>query len=249
VNRSFGEQNLALHVGDEPDRVLANRRKLLETLPEVGSITWLNQVHGTTCAQITAATVGDLAVQSHQDAFCADAAWTRQPGAALAVMSADCLPVLFSDRGASLVAVAHAGWRGLCAGVLPALLHRLPVAAAELSAFIGPAISSACYEVGEEVVDALDASGIAATGVVQQGRRPGKYQLDLVQAATQQMRDLGIADIVGGHWCTASQRCFYSHRRYRQWVQTSAAVDAPEHTGRQACVVWLPPSAVVSCPE
>lgn len=253
--RSFGAHNLAIHVGDELDAVFARRQQLLSALPGVRSIAWLNQVHGVHCQEITAASMASVGMASAEtaeaatiaageatnqtDRFTADAAWTRETNLALAVMTADCLPVLLTDRAGSVAAVAHAGWRGLCAGVLPELLRALPVAATELSAFIGPAISAARYEVGEEVAQAFQAAGLGGASVVKIGQG-GKFHVDLVQAARQQLRELGVRDISGGHWCTASQDCFYSHRRYRQWVTTTGTTTAAEHTGRQACLVWLP---------
>ena len=155
-------------------------------------------------------------------------------------MTADCLPVLLTDRRGQLAAVAHAGWRGLCAGVLRSLVQQLPVAAGDLSAFIGPAISAARYEVGEDVITALKRADLAGETIVERGQRAGKFQVDLVQAARQQLQELGVADVAGGHWCTVTQRCFYSHRRYTQWLAQTKTTGAPEHTGRQACVIWLP---------
>ena len=237
----FGDYNLALHVGDDPRRVIARRQQLLNELQGAQSTIWLNQVHGVRCVEITAAT--PTVVAEPTDQFTADAAWTRENGVALAVMTADCLPVLFTDRAGSLAAVAHAGWRGLCAGVIPALVQQLPVAAAELYAFIGPAISAPRYEVGAEVAHAFQAAGLADPDTVRP-RGSGKFHVDLVRAVRSQLRDLGVGSVTGGHWCTAAQACFYSHRRYRQRVDKdhseNRSENAPEHTGRQACLVWLP---------
>ena len=131
--------NLGDHVGDDPARVAANRTALRRLLP--GEPCWLRQVHGT-----VAVDVGKVAEMT-----AADAAWTARPGTVCAVMTADCLPVLFCDRAGTTVAAAHAGWRGLAAGVLEAAIVAMNVAPGELLAWLGPAIGPANFEVGDEV--------------------------------------------------------------------------------------------------
>ena len=219
----FDAFNLADHVGDLPAAVARQRVRLQRRLEPLGvnGVQWMQQVHGTAVAEVHG--VGTPTV---------DAIWTRQPGLALAVLTADCLPVLLADEEGSLVGAAHAGWRGLCAGVLKALTVALPVPASRLVAFIGPTISGAAYEVGEEVVDALRGAALDGPGVLRAGR-PGHYWLDLVSAARLALGRAGIQEVSGGVWCTRSEPRFYSHRR-AVLAQPGAA------TGRQASLVWLP---------
>ena len=132
-------QNLGDHVGDNPEHVIANRRRLQNALP-VKHISWLRQVHGTQSVRAV-----DDRVPT------ADAQWTTDAGRALAVLTADCLPVVFMARDAECVGVAHAGWRGLKAGVLESLIASMPVTPATLTAWLGPAISQSAYEVGPAV--------------------------------------------------------------------------------------------------
>lgn len=142
--------NLGHHVGDDPEAVQANRATLQQALPEGTAIQWLRQVHGTAVVRASRG----VAVPE------ADACWTDQPGIACAVLTADCLPVLFCDRSATVVAAAHAGWRGLCAGVLEATVAALPVDPGELLAWLGPAIGPTAFEVGPEVRDAFVAAAV-----------------------------------------------------------------------------------------
>ena len=135
--------NLGDHVGDDPEAVAANRVLLQRSLPGGTSVQWLQQVHG---IDVVHASRGCAVPE-------ADACWTDEPGIACAVLTADCLPVLFCDRSATVVAAAHAGWRGLCAGVLEATVAALPVDPGELLAWLGPAIGPTAFEVGPEVRD------------------------------------------------------------------------------------------------
>lgn len=135
--------NLGNHVGDDPQAVQANRATLQGALPAGTVVQWLRQVHGTAVVQAS----------SNGAVLEADACWTDQPGIACAVLTADCLPVLLCDRSATVVAAAHAGWRGLCAGVLEATVAALPVEPGELLAWLGPAIGPTAFEVGPEVRD------------------------------------------------------------------------------------------------
>ena len=135
--------NLGDHVGDAPEAVAANRALLRRGLP--GDPFWLTQVHGTVAVNL------DKRPKISQG----DAAYSRQPGNVCAVMTADCLPVLFCDRQGSVVAAAHAGWRGLLAGVLESAVSAMQVAPENILAWLGPAIGPACFEVGSEVRDAF----------------------------------------------------------------------------------------------
>lgn len=206
--------NLGDHVGDDPARVAANRTALRRLLP--GEPCWLRQVHGT-----VAVDVGKVAEMT-----AADAAWTARPGTVCAVMTADCLPVLFCDRAGTTVAAAHAGWRGLAAGVLEAAIVAMNVAPGELLAWLGPAIGPANFEVGDEVRAAfLARDPAAATAFATHGR--GKWLADIYALAARRLVAAGVTAISGGDWCTlADQERFYSYRR-------------DGVTGRMATLVWL----------
>ncbi len=211
--------NLASHVGDDPARVQENRRRfrMAAGLPQEPA--WLNQVHGVT--------VVHHGPESHarQDA---DACWTAQANTPCAVLTADCLPVLFSSLDGTVVAAAHAGWRGLCAGVLEATLQALPVPPGQMLAWLGPAIGPGAFEVGVEVREAFvratakDAAAFAAHGQ--------RYYANLFALARARLQRSGVAGIYGGDSCTVTQEDrYFSHRR-----------DAPRlgGSGRFASVIW-----------
>lgn len=207
--------NLGDHVGDDPCRVATNRAALRGMLP--GEPCWLQQVHGT--AVVDAAGTG-------APSPIADAAWARQVGAVCVVMTADCLPVLFCDRAGTVVAAAHAGWRGLAAGVLEATVAAMGVPPAELLAWFGPAIGARRFEVGDEVRAAFVGQDPAATGAfVAQGG--GKWLADIVALARRRLTLAGVGAAFGGDWCTVSDPArFFSYRRAGT-------------TGRMATLIWL----------
>ncbi len=213
----FASLNLAGHVGDDPHAVADNRRRLLRRL-EVDQVQWLQQVHGTRC------------VRAHAGAIApgpeADAAWTDAPGLAVAVLTADCLPVVFAARDASSVAVAHAGWRGLVDGVLEATLASLPASPAGVTAWLGPAIGAARYEVGSEVRQAAVDRIPGAQASFARGRVPGKLQMDLAGLARHLLEAAGVAQVLDCGVCCASDQRFYSYRR-------------DGRTGRMATLAWL----------
>ncbi len=206
--------NLGDHVGDAPSCVAANRARLRALLP--AEPRWLSQVHGVQV--VAAATLGGVPQ--------ADAAFTREPGVVCAVMTADCLPVLFCDRAGTVVAAAHAGWRGLVAGVLEATIAAMAVAPGELLAWFGPAIGPQRFEVGDEVRAAfVHHDPAAATAFVAHG--PGKWLADIYRLAGQRLAAAGIADVYGGDCCTVSDPGrFFSYRR-------------DGTTGRMATLIWL----------
>ncbi len=199
----FDTFNLGAHTGDAPEAVAANRRRLSDRAALPGAPLWLRQVHGT--GVVAAHRAGADAV--------ADAAWTDRPGVVCAVLTADCLPVVLAARDGRAVGVAHAGWRGLAAGVLEAAVAALPVPASEVLAWLGPAISPAAFEVGPEVVAALTGSDPQARACLAPGRGDRCYA-DLNALAARRLYAAGVAAVHGGAWCTYTERArFFSHRR------------------------------------
>ncbi len=213
----FDSFNLADHVGDHPAAVLANRELLLEELALPAEPMWLKQVHGATVV-----TLDERPAEPPE----ADASVTNRPGRVCAVLTADCLPVLLCDRAGSRVAAAHAGWRGLAAGVLEATVARMAVAADEIIAWLGPAIGPQVFEVGGEVRAAfVDAdAGSAAAFTAHGGDR---WLADIYRLARQRLARAGVTAVYGGGRCTHSEAgMFYSWRR-------------DGVTGRMASLVWL----------
>ncbi len=207
----YGGHNLAMHVGDDPVRVQHNRQRLWQQLPGVRAVQWLNQVHGTDVVAASGAAVVPVA----------DAQCTRESGLACAVLTADCLPVLFCAADGSQVAAAHAGWRGLAAGVLLNTLQQF-ADPAQVLVYLGPAISMNNFEVGPEVKAAF-------AWASEQCFRPGqgdRVYADLYQLAREQLLNAGVRRVDGGEFCTYrdSDR-FYSYRRAAR-------------TGRQASLIW-----------
>ena len=206
--------NLGDHVGDDPANVAANRAALLSRLP--AEPLWLTQVHG------IAAVNAENCPKSKES----DAAFSRQPGVVCAVMTADCLPVLFCDRAGTIVAAAHAGWRGLVGGVLESTIKEMDVPAGELLAWLGPAIGPSAFEVGDEVRAAFvaDDPGVVVAFVP---NTLGKWLADIHELARRRLRRAGIKAIYGGELCTVSDPArFFSYRR-------------DGVTGRQATLIWL----------
>jgi YfiH family protein len=158
----------------------------------------------------------------------ADAAWTESPNVVCAALTADCLPVLLCDRGGKQVAVVHAGWRGLCSGVLDLTIDQflgVDIPPAEILAWLGPAIGPAAYEVGSVVKDSFLAREPSCTSSFIQVR-PGIWQFDLYAAAREILASSGVTQVFGGGYCTYNEDRFYSYRR--QSV-----------CGRQAALIWL----------
>jgi len=208
----YASFNLAAHVGDDPAVVAANRR-LLD--PGIAPL-WLQQVHGTRCVDVAASA----------DGVEADASWSRSSALACAVLTADCLPVLLCDDAGTVVAAAHAGWRGLAAGVIEATVAAMAVPGARLMAWLGPAIGPTAFEVGDEVRAAfLRQDAAAATAFVPHGA--GKWLCDLYALAARRLARLGVERVYGGGYCTFSEpERFFSYRR-------------DGATGRMATLVWL----------
>lgn len=220
--------NLGLHVGDAAAAVAENRRRLHAALQDIAPCAapqWLQQVHGVTVVAAEA----DADRRAH---YCpeADAVFTREPDLPCVVMTADCLPVFFCDSQGQQVAVAHAGWRGLCEGVLEATVARFSVPA-QVMAWLGPAIGPQAFEVGCEVRAAFLQQQPAAAACFQPAPGAGKYLADIYALARLRLRALGLSQIHGGNFCTLSQpEQFFSYRRDGQ-------------TGRMAAVIWRSRSA------
>ena len=207
--------NLGSHVGDDARAVAANRARLGAAIG--AEPVWLEQVHG--CAVADA----DRAAGVPE----ADAAVARMRGRACAVMVADCLPVLFCDDDAAVVAAAHAGWRGLAAGVLERTVERMGVTPRRVRAWLGPAIGPTAFEVGDEVRAAFVGADPGATAAFVAGGVPGKWLADLCALARRRLTLAGVERIDGGSVCTVADPAhFYSYRR-------------DGTTGRFAALIWL----------
>jgi polyphenol oxidase len=210
---AYASLNLGLRTGDDPRAVAANRERLRAALPQ--SPRWLRQVHGS--AVVEADTLTDPPE--------ADAAIAREPNTVCAVMVADCLPVMLTDRAGTVTAIAHAGWRGLAGGVLENVVQRMPSAPEDIIAFLGPGIGPSVFEVGADVRNAFlehDADAAAAFTP----RVPGKWLADLYLLSRRQLRQAGVESIFGGGFCTYTDpRRFFSYRRDRT-------------TGRMAALIW-----------
>jgi polyphenol oxidase len=225
----FDTFNLGARCGDDPAAVAANRAQLATLAGLPSAPQWLHQVHGTGVVRIAAPCRPERSEGPASPAE-ADAAITDAPGTVLAILTADCLPVVFAADDRSEVAAAHAGWRGLAAGVLEATVAAMHAPPARLLAWLGPAAGPQAYEIGGEVRDAFLAHDPAAQSAFA-ATRPGHWRIDLYALARMRLRRAGLAPgaIHGGGLCTISDPArFYSHRR-----------DA--RTGRMATLAWLAP--------
>ncbi|HEY1773128.1 MAG TPA: peptidoglycan editing factor PgeF [Gammaproteobacteria bacterium] len=213
---AYASFNLGQHVCDSPESVTANRAKLQMNLGRVEP-RWLSQVHGTRVAVLDGTPVTQPA----------DAAVAVGRGEACVVMTADCLPVILCDQEGTTVAAAHAGWRGLSAGVLEATVQSMPIAPDKLMAWFGPAIGPQAYEVGDEVRNAFVQHTTRAAEAFSVGVAQGKWWCDLYLLARLRLEALGVESIHGGDFCTYKEReRFFSHRRDGQ-------------CGRMATLIWI----------
>ena len=221
----FGSLNLGFHVGDDPDNVRKNRRILADMVEEKfeGDVPfcWLSQVHGTDVVDAEDVIATDEAVE-------ADAGVAHTPRKACVVMTADCLPVLLCDRDATVVAAAHAGWRGLADGVVEATVDAMDVDPTRLLAWLGPAIGPDVFEIGPEVREAFLAADEGAEHCF--GPSPfhdDRWVADLYELASRRLRRRGVEQIVGGGFCTyTDEEHFFSYRR-------------DGNTGRMATAIWI----------
>jgi len=211
----YASLNVGAHVGDAPMAVADNRVRLRKSLGLPAEPLWLEQVHGATVARFEG-----------PERPVADAAVAFEAGQVCAVMVADCLPVLLADRAGSCVGIAHAGWRGLAAGVIEATVAALPARPDSLMAWLGPAIGPAAFEVGAEVRERFVAVDPAAQAEFRPGRGD-RWWADLYGLARRRLAGAGITAVHGGEFCTVSDPArFFSYRR-------------DGLTGRMAALVWL----------
>jgi YfiH family protein len=274
----YDSLNLGAHIGDSPEAVAENRRRVGEKLRLPAEPVWLEQVHGVQVVELGAAgmvgtlagaagkvvgaaghtgvgatgrrgAVGDAGIgaagrrgaageadvdavmrpaDAEEQPLTADASVAHAAGQVCAIRVADCMPVLFAARDGSAVGAAHAGWRGLAGGVLQATIAQLGVPAADLIAWMGPAIGPEHFEVGEDVRAAFTAADAgAASGFVANAR--GRWQCDLYALARRKLSALGVSSIHGGGWCTFAEPArFFSYRRDGQ-------------CGRMAALIWIEP--------
>lgn len=209
----FDSLNLGDHVDDRPEAVAENRRRLTDHFSIKPA--WLQQVHGIAVAHADPSVVAT-----------ADASWTATPGVACAAMTADCLPALFCDRAGTRVAAAHAGWRGLAAGVLEATLDTLDVPAEEVLVWLGPAIGPKAFEVGPEVREVFINQLPAAAEAFLPSHNAGKFMADIYLLARLRLAERGVTAVYGGGFCTVTDPRFFSYRR-------------ASRTGRFASLIWL----------
>ncbi|MHB1057696.1 MAG: peptidoglycan editing factor PgeF [Rhodanobacter sp.] len=214
----FDRFNLGLRSGDSTDAVQANRSALQQALRLPSAPRWLRQVHDTNVAQL-----GPLPGPDEPQA---DAAVSHIPGTVLSILTADCLPVLFCADDGSEIGAAHAGWRGLAAGVLEATLTQLETPPARLLAWLGPCIGAASYEVGDEVRDAFVAADAGAADCFVP-TRAGHWSCDLAALARRRLQACGVRRIHGGGFDTLADPRFYSYRR------------EGARSGRFASLIWL----------
>ena len=213
----FDSLNLGAHVGDSPEAVAENRHRLRTAARLPAEPVWLSQQHGTSVLDLDAA---------RDAAAGADASFTRRPGRVCAILTADCMPVLVASDSGAGVAAAHAGWRGLAAGVIEATVRALALPPQSLLAWLGPGIGAAHFEIGAEVRQELLRADPEAEAAFEQNAR-GRYMADLAALVRRRLKRLGIARIYGGDACTyAAPEDYFSYRR-------------DGRTGRQATLIWL----------
>ena len=222
----FSSNNMALHVGDNATDVLANRDSLISKLGLLDTPLWLNQVHGTHV----------IYVPDGEEIPDADGSYTDKSQTICAVMTADCLPILLCDKAGSEVAAVHAGWRGLCHGVVRQAVGKFRSPAEQIMAFLGPAIGPKAFEVGPEVLELFldnaqsqqhQKSIITAFKSTDNNQFSDHFFADLYALARAELVACGIDSIFGGDFCTFSDKeRFYSYRR-------------EQTTGRHASLIWL----------
>ena len=222
----YDSLNLGDHVGDQPSQVIANRQTLRNQIPT--EPIWLKQTHGIEVS------TPDSRSHHASNPIVADAAVTNIPDEVLVIMSADCLPVLFSNADGTVIGAAHAGWRGLCDGILENTVSEILMlanqsSAKELIAWMGPAIGPESFEVGEDVVGRFQETGLhdLQKCFLPIAKKPGKYLADIYQLARDRLKKVGVNAIFGGDLCTVTDgERFFSYRR-------------DGVTGRFASLIWI----------
>jgi polyphenol oxidase len=213
----FASLNLGTHVGDSAEAVGENRRRLRTAARLPAEPVWLSQQHGTNVLDLDGA---------HDAAAGADASFTRRPGRVCAILTADCMPLLLASDSGAGVAAAHAGWRGLAAGVIEATVRALALPPHSLLAWLGPGIGPTHFEIGAEVREELLRPDPQAEEAFEPNAR-GRYMANLSVLARRRLERLGIARVYGGDACTyTAPGDYFSYRR-------------DGRTGRQATLIWL----------
>ena len=216
----FDSFNLALHVSDDESDVAANRNKLNQE-QALESVMWLDQVHG----------IDVVETINQQDSVpIADGSYTHKKGIACAVMVADCMPVLVTDKTGSCVGVAHAGWRGLCHGIVPNLLDKMQINPADAIVWLGPCIGDSAFEVGSDVLNAYKTSpsftGVDVSAAFVEGQG-GRFLANLPGLAKMQLADMGVKNVYSADQCTyGDSGRYFSYRREGL-------------TGRMAALIWI----------
>lgn len=217
----FDSFNLADHVGDNVGSVRKNREQLSNELGLVQPLTWLDQVHGNT---VVAAREAQLALP---EKLVADAIYANEAGIPCAVLTADCLPILLSNRECTEVAAIHAGWRSLARGIIAATVQQFYSTGSEIFAWLGPAIGPKAFEVGSDVQSAMVKVSPNAAAAFSTAEANDKFWCDIYRLAKIFLAEQGIEQVFGGRFCTVRDReDFYSYRRDGQ-------------TGRMASVIWI----------
>lgn len=218
--KPYTSMNLAQHVGDNTENVSQNRSYLYQHVGE--PVTWFQQIHSTHVATLPSSAPMD-----------ADGVFSCEPSNVCAVLTADCLPVLFASKAGDEVAAVHCGWRGLAGGIISNVLQKFGCPSSQIIAYLGPAISQKHFEVGEDVLSSFqDAqlerqySRAVETCFLKRRDVEGKYMADLYGLARSELTGAGVVEIYGGEFCTYTDNRFYSYRR-------------DQETGRFASLIWL----------
>lgn len=217
----FDSLNLGSRTGDDLNNIVENRNRLIQAEKVPSEPYWLNQTHSTTVLDITKVKPAINATR-----FEADGSYTKQANQVSVVLTADCMPVLFCSVKGDQVAAAHAGWRGLCHGILEETAKKFQCNTNEILVWLGPAISAQKFEVGIEVkkqFEEYDANAHHAFKLIE----GEQYLADLYMIAKQRLNAIGITQIYGGNYCTYTERdLFYSYRRENK-------------TGRMTTMIWF----------
>lgn len=217
----FNRFNLAYHVGDEPEHVTENRKRLVEHLP--AEPIWLNQVHGSSVIDVKNENRAALLAEIAQ----ADGLFTREPNIPLAIMTADCLPIFLRSKDGQEVAALHGGWRPLNRNIIANAVSLFSVPSNDIEAWLGPAIGPNQFEVGQDVVDVFAAQCATLNDAfVKHPVNPDKWLADIYVIAKTLLSKIGVKDIYCDHECTVENpERYYSYRRDGK-------------TGRMAFVIW-----------